>query len=826
MRPVLLSSLLVLAACSSSNTEPTGTPTVTKITDASALIGGPDAAGRVGDFLLDNGKVRFLIQAPGAATGWGLYGGSLMDLDRSGGPGDDRLQEIFFQCDLRGFAPETAEIVADGRDGKPGVLRMKGTDKGIPLLDAIIPSQPSQLAVTIDLTLPPASATLQIGFDVVDERRDDRRDIGCGVVLLHGDSYDFFTPGNGPTVSDSNAWIASSAPGVRASYVLFHPTEELKAIVAVDEVVPLSGAVQTVFPGGRARDSLYVTVGERDVESALGEVRALRGDTAARVSVEVPVTAAAPRLAITTVVIRDRGAPPSANFVTLSAPDPTTGVARAALVPGAYTAEVGIEGRVVRAVDFDVAAGAAPTLAPVTIDDEGTLVIDAAVTDAAGGAPQPSAAHLFVKRGAAAAPGAANVLKRYVRASDEVVLPVGEYTVFLSRGPECELHSETVTVRAGERTEVRARMARVVDTTGWVTVDTHVHSTKSVDSNESLEQRVLGAVGEGLEILLSTDHDVVIDYAPTVAALGLTGQVATERGTEISPLYGHINAWPLPAQSPEKYWDLKWFVYEGEVFQRMLDPHEIVTMARGKGASVVQINHPRDSKGVFDYIGLDPDTGNSRKPWPGSDVVELINGKGEGGLPAVLRDLSWQWKKDVRVTAVGVSDAHGRGSEIGYARTAIHSASDDPASLDLPAVWAALRQGRAVVMSGPFVTLRARAGAATTGVGVGEVLASGGQPVKLDVVVQAPSWMDVSRVRLMADGATMWERQIGVADRDPQNGVVRLRTTVTATPTRDAFYLVVADGEGRNEPVMGSTSHSATNPVFVDVAGDGYAWGR
>lgn len=178
------------------------------------------------------------------------------------------------------------------------------------------------------------------------------------------------------------------------------------------------------------------------------------------------------------------------------------------------------------------------------------------------------------------------------------------------------------------------------------------------------------------------------------------------------------------------------------------------------------------------------------------------------------------------MTAVGVSDAHGRGSEIGYARTAIQSASDDPATLQLPAVWQALREGRAVVMSGPFVTLRARVGAAGTGVGVGEVLASAMQPVKLDVLVQAPSWMDVSRVRVLADGAELWSKQIGAADRDPQDGVVRLRTTVTATPTRDAFYLVVAEGEGRNEPVMGSTSHAATNPVFVDVAGDGFAWGR
>jgi hypothetical protein len=822
-------ALVLVGSCTSSTPTPSGTPTVRKITAASELIAGKDAAGRVGDFLLDNGQARFLIQQPGSATGWGLYGGSLVDLDRSGGPGDDRLQEIFFQCDLRGFAPESATIVNDGADGQPAVLRLRGVDRGIPLLDAIIPSSEGMLDITVDLILPREGSTLEVAFNTVDLRRTELREIGCGAVLLHGDDFEFLTPGAGSAVAGGeNDWIASSAPGLRASYVLFRKAGPLNAVLAIDEVVPLIGEAQPVVPGGRARDSFFIAVGDRDVESALAEVRRIRGETAPRVTVELPVVAPAPRLAHVAVMFRDRGRPAGADAVTRAFPDLTTGRARAALLPGLYAADVTLESRAIRTVEFEVTAGAAPTLAAVEVNDEGTLIVKSTLVDAAGRTLRPTGSHLFVKAGRDAAPNGPEVLKRYLHAEDRVVLPAGDYTVYVARGPECEYHKASITVPAGGEVTVEAKIAHVVDTTGWVTVDSHVHSTRSVDSNESMEQRALGAVGEGLEILLSTEHDVVVDYAPVVEKLGLVGQVATERGTEISPLYGHMNAWPLTAESPIKYWDLKWFQYEGATFVRMLDPHELAVLARERGAQIVQINHPRDSKGSFNYMQLDPVTGDSVKPWPNPDVVELINGKGEGGLPEVLVDLVNQWKKDRRVTAVGVSDAHGRGSEIGYARTAIQSASDDPATLELPAVWRALREGRAVVMSGPFVTLTARATAAgsTARAGVGEVLNAARAPVALDVRVQAPSWMDVSRVRVLADGQPLWSRTLTMADRDPANPVVRLSTTVTATPTQDAFYLVVVEGDGRNEPVMGSSAHGVTNPVFVDVAGDGYTWGR
>jgi len=57
----------------------------------------------------------------------------------------------------------------------------------------------------------------------------------------------------------------------------------------------------------------------------------------------------------------------------------------------------------------------------------------------------------------------------------------------------------------------------------------------------------------------------------------------------------------------------------------------------------------------------------------------------------------------------------------------------------------------------------------------------------------------------------------------PPGGVTRLRHTFTATPTRDAHYILRVDGApgARNEPVSGERPFAMTNPLFVDVDGGG-----
>ena len=73
-----------------------------RATSRHQLVGGPVAYADVGDFVLENDKVRVAILDSGRSWGPGVFGGSLVDADvRRGdgglptGQGHDRLAEVF-----------------------------------------------------------------------------------------------------------------------------------------------------------------------------------------------------------------------------------------------------------------------------------------------------------------------------------------------------------------------------------------------------------------------------------------------------------------------------------------------------------------------------------------------------------------------------------------------------------------------------------------------------------------------------------------------------------------------------------------------------------
>jgi hypothetical protein len=257
----------------------------------------------------------------------------------------------------------------------------------------------------------------------------------------------------------------------------------------------------------------------------------------------------------------------------------------------------------------------------------------------------------------------------------------------------------------------------------------------------------------------------------------------------------------------------------------VLDPAEIARNLRGLGAKYIQINHPRQGSGGFDYLGLDPTTGQTVKEWPDIDGFEILNGKTPGNIDQGLADFIGLIKANKRVTATGVSDSHGPYTPMGYARTMVRVGSDDPIALDLDKLWSGLHQGQVVALSGPMVTIEAHQGANTAL--IGDTLAASG-PIQLKLHVQAPSWMDVSSYTVYENGNVLLQAALTDADRSATDPVVRLDRTITATVSSDSFYFVMAEGSPNNSnlPVMGSQSRSITNPVFIDANGDGFHFTR
>lgn len=221
----------------------------------------------------------------------------------------------------------------------------------------------------------------------------------------------------------------------------------------------------------------------------------------------------------------------------------------------------------------------------------------------------------------------------------------GTYTVSVSRGIEYTITKlDNVAITAGGTAKLgRVTLKHVVDTTGYLSADFHIHSGRSFDSSVPLSPRVASFAGEGVEVLVSTDHDMNTDYAPTIKKMGLNGFIASIIGTEVTtsvsrPPYlsngwGHINGWPCIFDSTAR----RSGAIEDEsvsanvIYDRLRAQSNqqcVGGTANGKdcstdsacpggtctdvGEQVVQMNHPRSSVagtvniGMYDNIGYDP----------------------------------------------------------------------------------------------------------------------------------------------------------------------------------------------------------------------------
>ncbi len=317
----------------------------------------------------------------------------------------------------------------------------------------------------------------------------------------------------------------------------------------------------------------------------------------------------------------------------------------------------------------------------------------------------------------------------------QILIPPGKYKVIVSRGMEYSRYEESITVGSGQEKSITAYLHRVADAGGWISADTHVHSVNSPDSPVDLKDRVITFAAEGVDLIISTDHDWLTDYEPAIAELGLKDFLVSLIGQEITTFsYGHFNTYPLrisPGEPqdgaldwsdkydrPEKY-GINSEERKNYRFLRALHPLEIFEQAHlmKPGAikrNIVQVNHPRSGgMGYFDYVMVDTKLFTS---WQDPCIHRIIPPLGQCGtagdlkvsdtklLPTldILRDMNNPKRFDaieiynsysevtivvndwftllnhgIHITAVGCSDTHQKVSAIsGIARTFVKISDD------------------------------------------------------------------------------------------------------------------------------------------------------
>ena len=427
-----------------------------------------------------------------------------------------------------------------------------------------------------------------------------------------------------------------------------------------------------------------------------------------------------------------------------------------------------------------------------------------------------AAVHADTNRSLAVRPGVIYTGNGKVRFG---LLP-GDYTLYASRGFEYSLATNEVSVTNGQTSKVEMRIHREVPTRGLVSCDTHIHTfTHAQHGDATIEERVLTLAGEGIELPISTEHNLLVDLSEPARPVGVDGYFTPVVGAEVTTKSGHFNAFPVEIGSrvPE---------FRIEHWPKLME-----NIRATPGVQVIVLNHPRDVHTgfcPFAETNFNAVTGENLRGFEfGFDAVELINsGALRSDLMQVYRDWFALLNYGYRITGVGASDSHDVSRFIvGQGRTYIACADENPAKLNLAQACNNLRHGRAVVSLGLLTQMNVD-GRFT----VGNLATNLEETVRVTVIVSGPSWTSADRVELFANGVKIREQRIQATTE-----VEKARITWTIPrPTHDVHLVAISSGPGITSPhwaiprpyqpsslawkprVFGST-----NPIWVDADGDG-----
>jgi hypothetical protein len=888
-----------------------------QIIDPADLIGGPLAVGRVGDFLLANDEIRVIIRKPGRDFSFLLtYGGNIVDADLARAPGEPGRDNLGGMTPLINIAStvnvQEVSVVNDGEDGEPAIIRSTGVDD---LFDAIDPTnairglgageipesaQDKDIPVEVmtEYSLAPGDNVVRIET-TIKNLGDETLNLYVGDYINPSGELDVFTAESGygeALILPRMPFVAytgvGAATGVSYGIVPAGPASAFNQSGFIAYLldqnlfdVLLAGApgAFTVLAGDTNSFVRHFVVGDGDPGSIADARNKINGFAVGTLQGRVTAGGEPAEGAVVTVVRRPGRGGAEFNVIDSFYTD-EAGRYAGTVPPGNYLVMASLEGHPYdsgtdRPAEHPVSIQeGAETVQDitlpntgwlrVTVSDENEQPVPAKVT-VVGFDPSPDPmnfatfaildveAFIFgspVENAGTLLFGVTDV--HFLGPSGQLTpapLEPGEYEVVVTHGPEYSAHRQRVTVTAGETVGVDARVVRVVDSTGFVSADYHVHLINSLDSNVTREQRILTMLAEGVDYFAATDHDFLTDLQADIEALGATQLLSTVVGSETTTFnIGHFNLWPLEID-PDSITGgvLDWGragVPAGMDYPSLgsyeLSPTEIMAQ---RPDGVVQVNHINDETlGYFHLAGIDTalvppqsftdptkirqepsitnlydDRFTALELWVGDsrDQTALL-------LDANLGDWFNLLNQGLVRTAIGNSDTHATAVvQAGGPRNFVASSTDAPADLDDDELAANVNAGRVVASNAPFVRFTLEGDEdAVAGLELGKPLlvpATGGQ-AKIRVNVQSPEWAAFDTIDVYANATATEEDdenlhgvqvprykavptlslvagqdfEVNRAEIDPQSGAARLEADVEVplSVTADTWVVVVVRG--------------------------------
>ena len=409
---------------------------------------------------------------------------------------------------------------------------------------------------------------------------------------------------------------------------------------------------------------------------------------------------------------------------------------------------------------------------------------------------------------------------------DSFELPPGKYTLYATRGMEWGYDKQSLVIKHNQPQSLNLVIAREVDTTGFLACDSHIHTLPgSGHGNATFEERMITIAGEGIEVAVATDHNHISNYRPFQKTTGTQSHFHAISGDEVTTRNGHFTAFPL---DPNK-------AVPGGVkgrnplFLENDNWDELIADMRNKGAEVIILNHPywpSIPDGPFGRFRFNRRTGNRGEGpafnFNGYEVVQPANKVPD--FYYALEDWMSLLNRGSKLTAVGATDSHTVNDPVGQARTYLKSTTDKVSEITPEEVYDAFTQGRAVASAGILADLKLQKQYQMGDlVPLKAIKDNRKREAKIIAAlrVASPSWVRPREAMIYVNGKQVAHQTIKTRSNQPTDQTL---TFALEQPPHDAYIVAFVLGDGITLPgwtTYGKASQAITNPIFLDVDGDG-----
>ncbi len=444
-----------------------------------------------------------------------------------------------------------------------------------------------------------------------------------------------------------------------------------------------------------------------------------------------------------------------------------------------------------------------------------------------------------------------------------VDVPMGRYHVYAFKGPFWTIDRETVTFGAEDASLSFQLQELPLQPAGTVSADLHVHGGASFDSSLPDHDRVLSFAATDLDVIVSTDHDVIYDYNATLKQLGLeqnmtavtgletTGHILWMKppGASVPLVVGHYNFWPLQYDptKPRNGAPSDELAEPGELFDRVKEsaPEAL------REQLLVQLNHPWADAEFGRDLGFPRALGlNLNKNLPARDdgttagiyvrspkggfynngqhAQEVMNGTQNDKLMPYRAFWFYVLNQGQRVAGTANSDSHSlTDNTVGLPRNLVYADTLPGPSFDTAAFNRSLKAGSSFGTNGPVIEATVDTASGRTRYGLSPLQPSAG--AQLHLRVSAAPWVPVEEIRIVVNGKVVktLEGLPKPASAFGTDGLLRYEGSLVLSElvqgSGDAWLVVEA---GARLPLVGDLGGPAGVPDGVPDTSDNNGDGR